>query len=213
MSRSPGAAPACRRSPTPAGRSCACAAGLPLAAEVERRARCNSPASSWPSMTGAAADTGIVVLGTTVSVRSSLADDAGVEYDVAIVIDFCSVVVPGSLIAAPGSVVSVFVSVNLTVVSAPGASGPYGFDVASSVKSAGARDRHRAALRRRRPVVDVDRERDRLAHAHRLHRGGAAEPRAPAGRCCSATGRTPRTCPSGGSGPRRPARSRTTLSV
>ena len=53
-------------------------------------------------------------------------------------IDFCSVVVPGSLIAAPGSVVSVFVSVKLTVVSAPGASGPYGFDVASSVKSAGA---------------------------------------------------------------------------
>ena len=70
-------------------------------------------------MTGAAADTGTIVLGATVIVSVSLADDAGVEYDVAIVIDFCSVVVPGSLIAAPGSVVSVFVSVNVTVVSAP----------------------------------------------------------------------------------------------
>src|SRR3954469_23431401 len=80
----------------------------------------------------------MVVVGATVIVSVSLADDAGVEYDVAMMIDFCSVVVPGSLIAAPGSVVSVFVSVNITWVSAPGASGPYGFDVASSVKSDGA---------------------------------------------------------------------------
>ena len=127
-------------------------------------------------MTGAEADTGTIVLGATVIVSVSLADDAGVEYDVAIVIDFCSVVVPGSLVAAPGSVVSVFVSVNMTVVSAPGASGPYGFDVASSVKSAGAVIVTVPLCVRGRPVVHVHRERDRLAHAHRLHRGGAAEP-------------------------------------
>src|SRR5436190_12065586 len=71
-------------------------------------------------------------------VSVSLADDAGVEYDVAMLIDFCSVVVPGSFVAAPGSVVSVFVSVNINWASAPGARGPYGFDVASSVKSDGA---------------------------------------------------------------------------
>src|SRR5580765_7062822 len=89
-------------------------------------------------MTGAVADTGMVVVGATVIVRFSLADDAGEEYDVAIPIVFSSVVVPGSLTGAPGSVVSVFVSVNITVVSAPGARGPYGFDVASSEKSDGA---------------------------------------------------------------------------
>src|SRR6476660_9349790 len=89
-------------------------------------------------MTGAEADEGTIVLGATVIVSVSLADDAGVEYDVAIVIDFCSVVVPGSLVAAPGSVVSVFVNVNIPVASEPGASGPYCFDVASSVKSEGA---------------------------------------------------------------------------
>src|SRR5437764_15479837 len=80
----------------------------------------------------------MVVLGATVIVSVSLADDAGVEYDVAMTIDFSNVVVPGSLIAAPGGVVSVFVSVNMTCVSAPGAKGPYGFAVASSVKSDGA---------------------------------------------------------------------------
>src|SRR5580765_8143814 len=88
-----------------------------------------TPASSWPSMTGADAATGMVVTGTTVIVRFSLADEAGVEYEVATPIVFWSVVVPGSLIAAPGSVASVFVSVNMTCVSAPAASGPYGLDV------------------------------------------------------------------------------------
>src|SRR5262249_35585112 len=89
-------------------------------------------------MTGAEPETGIVVVGTTVIVSVSLAVAAGVEYEVAIKIDFCCVVVPGSLIAPPSGDVSVFVSVNMTCVSAPGASGPYGFDVASSVKSDGA---------------------------------------------------------------------------
>ncbi len=49
----------------------------------------------------------------------------------------CWVVLLVSLIAAPGSVVSVFVRTKLTVASAPPASGPYGFDVASAVKPAG----------------------------------------------------------------------------
>src|SRR3954447_10827038 len=89
-------------------------------------------------MTGAAVATGTVVTGVTVIVRFSLDDAAGDEYEVAIPIVFCSVVVPGSLVAAPGSVVSVFVRTKLTVVSAPGASGPYRFGVASSVKPDGA---------------------------------------------------------------------------
>ena len=58
-------------------------------------------------MTGAEAAIGIVVTGTTDIVSVSLADEAGAEYEVAIVIDFCSVVVPGSLVAAPGRLVSV----------------------------------------------------------------------------------------------------------
>src|SRR5438067_2149521 len=78
----------------------------------------------------------MVVFGATVIVSVSLADDAGDEYDVAMPIDFCRVVVPGSLIAAPGSVVSVFVSVNTTCVSAPGASGPTGL-AASTVQPVG----------------------------------------------------------------------------
>ena len=49
----------------------------------------------------------------------------------------CWIVLLVSLIAAPGSVVSVFVRTKLTVASAPPASGPYGFDVASAVKPAG----------------------------------------------------------------------------
>src|SRR6187397_2027216 len=87
-----------------------------------------APAASWASRVGAAPSTGIVVTGTSDIVRFSLLDAAGALDDVAIPIVRCCAVLLFSLIAAPGSVVSVFVRTKLTVASAPPASGPYGFD-------------------------------------------------------------------------------------
>src|SRR4051794_39182777 len=76
-----------------------------------------SPAPSAPSIVGAAAACGIVVTGTSDIVRFSLADPAGTLNDVAIPIVRCWELLLVSLVAAPGSVVSVFVSVNATVAS------------------------------------------------------------------------------------------------
>src|SRR4029453_12406835 len=78
-----------------------------------------SPGSALPSTTGVAC--GITVVGTSVSVRGSLpvAVRIGIE-------TFC----------CAGSVVSVLVSLNVTVASAPGWRS-YGFEAASTVKFAG----------------------------------------------------------------------------
>src|SRR4051812_22654288 len=97
---SPGSAPVAVPQSVPAGEQ-----APPDHLRLRSSAGPYTPASSCPSITGADAATGMIVDGTTDIVSVSLAVEAGVEYDVAIVIAFWSVVVPGSLIAAPGSVV------------------------------------------------------------------------------------------------------------
>src|SRR5215208_503481 len=88
-----------------------------------------SPGLSTASSVGVASASGTVVVGTTVIVRSSELDPAdGVSYVVVMVI---------VLFWLSGSVASVLVTANSTVALPPGASVPYGLDVASAVKPAG----------------------------------------------------------------------------
>ena len=151
-----------------------------------RRASAQPPPAGWRSS------------GTSESASVSLPDPAGELNVVAI----------GMVTeAVAGSATSVLVRVKLTVVSPPGASGPYGFEVASAVMLAG-------RVRLTSPLwVAVDqlwtstgtvRSSGRFRSTGRRRIARAATP---AARRRRASCRTPPTCPSARTGPRPAGRS------